>query len=191
MRPDRLVSAAATPLGEAARGVTDDLLQAPTPCEGYDVGALIAHLLHWAPSLAGAGRKRPAPAPAADPAPLGPGWRALLAERTADLVSAWGEPSAWEGATRIVGATEMPAEMIGGMVLTEFTVHAWDLARATGGTVRWDADAVQYTHDAVARTAEMGRTMGAYGPEVAVPETAPVLDRLLGLTGRDPAWKPS
>lgn len=191
MRPDRLLSAVAAPLGEAARGITDDLLPAPTPCEGYDVRALLAHLLHWAPSLAGAGRKKPVPPPAADPAPLGPGWRAALEERTADLVAAWGEPSAWEGTTRLAGAPEMPAPMVGGMVLTEFTVHAWDLARATGGTVRWNPDAVAYTHDAVARTAEMGRTMGAYGPEVPVPETAPLIDRLLGLTGRDPAWAPS
>jgi hypothetical protein len=30
--------------------------------------------------------------------------------------------------------------------------------------------------------------MGMYGPEIAVPAEAPTLDRILGLTGRDPAW---
>ena len=75
MRPDRLVSAAAAPLGEVAGGITNDLLAVPTPCAGYDVRALIAHLLHWAPSLAGAGRKTPVPPPGADPAPPGHGWR--------------------------------------------------------------------------------------------------------------------
>ena len=29
---------------------------------------------------------------------------------------------------------------------------------------------------------------GIYGPLVPVPDDAPLLDRLLGLTGRDPAW---
>jgi hypothetical protein len=35
---------------------------------------------------------------------------------------------------------------------------------------------------------EQGRATGMYGPEVAVPAGAPTLDRILGLTGRDPAW---
>ena len=32
---------------------------------------------------------------------------------------------------------------------------------------------------------------GMFGPEVAVTEDAPLLDRLIGLTGRDPNWSPN
>ena len=40
----------------------------------------------------------------------------------------------------------------------------------------------------VDRTGEQGRAMGVYGPVVPVPTAASTLDRLIGLTGRDPAW---
>jgi hypothetical protein len=30
---------------------------------------------------------------------------------------------------------------------------------------------------------------GLFGAPVAVPDSAPLLDRLIGLTGRDPAWR--
>ena len=31
---------------------------------------------------------------------------------------------------------------------------------------------------------------GIFGPEVAVPSDAPLFDRILGVTGRDPDWQP-
>ena len=44
------------------------------------------------------------------------------------------------------------------------------------------------SNDTMFAGVEQGRKMGLYGPEVAVPADAPTLDRILGLTGRDPAW---
>jgi hypothetical protein len=32
------------------------------------------------------------------------------------------------------------------------------------------------------------RDSGQYGPAVPVPDDAPVVDRLMGFVGRDPAW---
>jgi uncharacterized protein (TIGR03086 family) len=76
------------------------------------------------------------------------------------------------------------------MVLGEFVVHGWDLARATGHDVTWDDTVLEFALEWLVQTAEQGRAMGVYGAAVPVPENAPVLDRLLGLTGRDPQWTP-
>jgi uncharacterized protein (TIGR03086 family) len=85
---------------------------------------------------------------------------------------------------------ELPAPMIGGMVLAEVVVHGWDLARATGQHPVWPGELLAAVLDEVAKTAAQGREMGVYGPEVKVPDDAPVLDRILGLTGRDPNLRP-
>jgi uncharacterized protein (TIGR03086 family) len=81
----------------------------------------------------------------------------------------------------------MPAHMIGGMVLGELVVHGWDLARATGRHSAWNEELLGFLHQEVAKTAEMGREMGVYGPEVPVADTASTLDRTLALTGRNPS----
>ena len=41
------------------------------------------------------------------------------------------------------------------------------------------------------RRGNEGELPGLFGPIVAVPETAPRLDTVLGLTGRDPRWSPA
>ena len=59
---------------------------------------------------------------------------------------------------------------------------------ATGQRLELPADLLAHLHDTMVAGVEQGREMGMYGPEVAVPADAPTLDRILGLTGRDPAW---
>ena len=181
MREHELIALAAPPTLTVVRGIRPDQLTAPTPCSEYDVRGLIDHLLHWGPSLARASRHSDGrPQPGGHPV-----------ERQLDmLVAAWSVPEAWQGMTSMGGPQEMPARMIGAMAVGEVVVHGWDLARATGQQVAWDETLLEFLHDEVAKTAELGREMRAYGAEVSVPQTAPVLDRMLGLTGRDPQWRP-
>jgi uncharacterized protein (TIGR03086 family) len=69
-------------------------------------------------------------------------------------------------------------------------VHGWDLAVATGQPYAVDDDAaracLRFTVD-FARGAPEARD-AMYGAVVPVPGDAPVFDRLLGQTGRDPSW---
>lgn len=186
-----LVARAAAPISATVRATRAGQLDAPTPCREYDVRGLLNHLLYWGPSLVAAAADTPVapPAPSDREADLvGADWADRLEAQTARLTSAWAEPGAWEGSTRIVGPDPLPASMIGGMVITELVVHAWDLARATGQRPEWDDELLEFVLLAVEQTAEQGRELGAYGPLVPVLDSAPVLDRILGLTGRDPGW---
>jgi len=188
-----LMARAAAAVAATVRDLKPDQLSAPTPCAEFDVRKVVHHLLFWGPSLEAAAHKESVPPPAAaeSDVDLTTGdWAADLTALLDRVAEAWARPSAWEGTTRMGGPTELPAAMIGGMLVGELVVHGWDLARATGNPVELDDDLLAYLHPEVAAGAEQGRQMGIYGPEVAVPADAPTLARILGLTGRDPAWTP-
>ncbi|GID98172.1 TIGR03086 family protein [Amorphoplanes digitatis] len=182
MREHELIALAAPPTAAVVRAIRPEQFGARTPCDEFDVGGLIEHLLHWGPALARASRNSDGEmSPDGDPL-------VRLERQIEQLVAAWSAPSAWEGTATMGGPHVMPARMIGGMVLVEYVVHGWDLARAAGQDVSWDPGLLEFLREEVAATAGLGREMKAYGDEVPVPPTAPVLDRMLGLTGRDPAW---
>jgi uncharacterized protein (TIGR03086 family) len=85
----------------------------------------------------------------------------------------------------------MPAPAMAAVALDELVVHGWDLAVATGQPYPVsDADAVVCISFAGAVGESPSERAGLYGPRVPVPADAPAFDRLLGLTGRDPAWRP-
>jgi uncharacterized protein (TIGR03086 family) len=193
MSEAQMTARAAAAFAEVLRTVTPDRLEAPTPCADYDVRGLLNHLLFWGPCLEGAARKQSVPpaGPSEKDVDLtGTDWAASLQAQSDRLVAAWNPPGAWDGVTWMAGPTPMPAALVGGMLVGEFVVHGWDLARAVGRPFALDDDLLGYLRDEVAKIAEEGRAMGVFGPEVIVPATAPLLDQVLALTGRDPRWTP-
>lgn len=89
------------------------------------------------------------------------------------------------------------ADQIDQLVSDDLVLHGWDLARATGQDETMDpADVERLWASTSAIPAEVMvryRTPGAFGPgievfgpEVKVPEDAPLQDRLLGFVGRNP-----
>lgn len=95
-------------------------------------------------------------------------------------------------AWRVPGALDTPSQLLEGMRLVDFNlgdalVHTWDLARATGQEPDLDPVAVEAAYGIWAKAPlDLSRQYGAFGPEVAVPEDAPLTDRLVGLLGREP-----
>jgi uncharacterized protein (TIGR03086 family) len=173
-------------------GVRDDQLTDPTPCAGTPVAAILDHFDGLTVAFRKAAEKEELTGgPSADAAHLAADWRIRLPQQLDGLVAAWSMPSAWEGMTEIAGM-RMPAGAAGVVAVNEVLIHGWDLAAATGQT--YDADPV--VAQACLEFGE-GFAVGApearnqmYGPVVPVPADAPVFDRLLGQTGRDPSWAP-
>jgi uncharacterized protein (TIGR03086 family) len=171
--------------------VTEEMLDRPTPSAGVTVGDLISHLHMLAFAFRAGAEKQPdsGPPPERPPA-LVADWRIALPERLDALAAAWRVPAAREGTTS-VGGVEMPAPMVAVVALNELVVHGWDLAVATGQPYEVDAESVPACLGFVAPMARPEGTPGLFGPPVPVPADAPELDRLLGLSGRDPAWSPA
>ncbi|GLZ28294.1 hypothetical protein Lesp02_04840 [Lentzea sp. NBRC 105346] len=88
-------------------------------------------------------------------------------------------------------------EHVDRVVSDDLVLHGWDLARATGQDETIDPRDLERMWASMSaipdELMEKFRTPGAFGPdvevfgpEVKVPEDAPLQDRLLGLIGRDP-----
>jgi uncharacterized protein (TIGR03086 family) len=189
MSGHQLIARAAAPVVGVVRSIRPEQLDAPTPCAEFDVRRLVNHLLFWGPSLEAAARKEEVPPPSGAEADVDltrGDWAGDLVAQLERTAAAWGAPGAWEGTTCMGGPQATPAATVGGMVLGELVVHGWDLARATGQTPSWDDDVLEQVRREVETNAELGRSIGIYGPQTPVPEDAPLLHRVLGLTGRDP-----
>lgn len=185
--PARLMAGAIAPLPSIVRAASAVPLTTPTPCAEWDLAALVRHLLYWAPLLAAAGRRTDA-SPVADIEPQVSldGWTTALPAALEDVADAWSSPAAWTGTTSMMSPDPLPAPMIGGMVLGEFVVHTWDLARTADLRPEWPAEILTATHEAVLGMAEQGREMGIFGAAVGVADDAPLVDRIVAATGRTP-----
>ncbi|MTE22230.1 TIGR03086 family protein [Streptomyces sp. TRM43335] len=203
--PEAAAAASATPdLGPPARrmarlvaDVTDDRLDDPTPCAGTSVGDLLHHVLGLSTAFRDAARKDLGPTTDTDPSASRPSaallpadWRTAVPRRLDELAAAWRDPAAWEGTTRAGGVT-LPAAVAGRVALDELVVHGWDLARATGREYHCEEASLRVCFDLLSRSTDEADRAGAFGPVVEVPPGAPLVDRVVGLSGRDPSWAPT
>ncbi len=72
-------------------------------------------------------------------------------------------------------------------------VHSWDVAKALGVPFEPEPDllvAALTVAEAVPDGSSRLTPGAAFAPGVAAPDGAPVLDRIVAMLGRDPAWSP-
>jgi uncharacterized protein (TIGR03086 family) len=184
------ISPATEQMASVLRGVEDHQLAGPTPCPHYTLGDLVDHInglslaFTWAATKSfPSGRSRP---PSVDASRLGPDWRTRIPEQLARLAEAWRDPAAWEGMTE-AGGVDLPAQVAAMVALNEVVVHGWDVSRASGQPFRADPQALAICGEFLAQPGDRG---DAFGLVVGIPAHAPQLDRVIGLSGRDPSWTP-
>lgn len=162
--------------------ISDDDLTKPTPCADYDVRALLDHLLHVVVEFQKLAVKQDADFSST---PSYPDWRVQYPAESAKLVEVWGRPGADEG---IAGSMNMPAQTVGGLALLDLTIHASDLAKATGQRFEPDAEVLTEVTSLVAQMGPMAQEWKVFKAPVEAPADASAFEELLAATGRDPRW---
>lgn len=158
---------------------TEERWTDPAPCEGWTALDVVVHVVDFAAHV--------------------------LAEKAdvadAPVMADFGDPLAAFRASRAVieqlldDPTTPPkvASHIRWSLSFDLPQHGWDLAQATGQDATIDPDELELLWGSLngdPANWEWQRSCGWYGPPVSVPEDAPLQDRVLGLIGRDPNWRP-
>jgi uncharacterized protein (TIGR03086 family) len=165
-----------------------DRWTAPTPCAGWDVRALVRHVVEeerWTPPL------------------LGGATIAEVGDRFAgDLLGADPVAAVDDAAPRAVSAVEsgealtrtvhlsfgdVPGQEYVMQLAADHLVHAWDLGQALGDDSALDADAVATLREWFESVEPLYRRAGVIGPRAALPDAVGPQDELLAMFGRSPA----
>lgn len=170
------------------RAIAADQWQLATPCEGWTVRDLVVHAVEGSEMAS----------------------RLLHGASGEEVTSVFGRPHgdlpaeldaafnreaqafALDGALDMTvhhpRAGDLPGSRFCGMRTSDYLLHSWDLARATGADERLPDDLVQVTWDALQPLAPVIAQVGVFGtgPTGTVPEGAPLQTRLLDLSGRRP-----
>ena len=169
-----VLSRALDQAGDVLAGVHPDQLSGPTPCGDWTVEQLIAHLLAR-PATSSPWPQGGEPDWSAAPPPVPADWVAAFRSSADDLIHLWHQKDDGGGAD---------------WQTAEFAVHTWDLARATGHSAGLDPEVAERALAFMSQGLTSDNRGGAFGPEVTVPDDAPVYDRLAAFAGRDPAGTP-
>ena len=173
MSLQHIVAATAAGTTDLVHGVPAERWHAPTPCRDWDVETLTGHLFQVVAALDLAGHGQPIPAGH---------WQRDCTGAT--IAADWAAPPEKIDMSGMV----LPGETVVAMLVGDLVLHGWDLARATGQPFAPAADALRMTAGFVGAFAAQGREQGLFGEPVPVPGDASLLDRTLGLSGRDPSW---
>lgn len=164
-----------------------------SPCAEWDARGVVQHIIDMHGVIFRPLDRDLSPAPSVDDDPL-----AAFRAARADVESLLDDPDAAQSVQQHPTGPMTTEDAVDGIPSADFVFHGWDLARATGQDDTIDPADLERMWPSMQEIDPKMRIPGAFGPgvvvfgpEVPVPEDAPRQDRMLGLIGRDPSWKPS
>jgi uncharacterized protein (TIGR03086 family) len=180
--------------------VTRDDLRRPTPCTGWNLLDLLAHMTVQHHGFAAAARgggdspsvwesARVADAVAADPG----GTYAVAAADVLDAFATDGVLDAAFALPELGPGASFPGAVAIGFHFVDYVVHGWDVARSIGAPFALPVNVLAAVLPLVFTVPDGEyRTMNGapFGPAIAVPDGATDLDRIVSHLGRSPDWKP-
>ena len=164
----------------------------PTPCAHWDVRTLLNHLIVWTShSLEARAHGQSVGQDLIDrDFADDPDFAAAYRVQLDRALAAWADQAAWDRSLDVMG-TATPAADVAALNIAEMVLHGWDLAAATGQAYTVGEPAAAAAMRAAEANAELFRQYQGFADPVEAPPSASVLDRLLALSGRDPAWRPA
>jgi uncharacterized protein (TIGR03086 family) len=200
----RMTFAQAVALGTAVIGrVGPHQLTNPTPCSDFDVRDLLEHLVTVLRRVAAIGRGDDPFGPDVFANVVGDRWQQAWLDAAHDVQVAWADDAALLRMVHLPWSHDTGAATLLAY-LNEVTVHTWDLATATGQRPAWDPKVVGLAFDAIRFLPAQGRAAiyedvkakmpperrnftDPFADAVAVPDDAPLIDRLVAWNGRSPS----
>lgn len=151
-------------------------LDAPTPCDDWDVRTLLNHMLdtqrYFVASARGEEASPPAPNP---PDVLGSDPVADFERARAETMSVFGEP----------GVIDKTGPSLG-IAFSDQLLHGWDLATATGQDAEMPEGLPEAAYELIHGAFTEEQRVGIFQPEVDPGPNPSAQDRLLAYTGRPP-----
>jgi len=169
--------------GNTVRSLLAETWEAPSPCAGWSARDVLEHVL----------------ISEADIAPK----VGLTIERSVDVTThplgAWHEVR--DGMQAILddpdkagltyesfGQPTTISDTVDRFICFDLIVHRWDIGRAAGEEIVWDAEDIAFGNAFLDVMGSMFYDYGASKPPVPIADDATDQDKLLGRAGRDPQW---
>jgi uncharacterized protein (TIGR03086 family) len=172
--PRSVFAHAVATAGRAIAAVRPDQLDDPTPCDQFDVRAMMGHMLVVLRRVALLGEgDDPMALPRVVTGIADDAWPAAWTDDAHRVQAAWIDEGTLSRTMVLPWVTAPGAAMLG-MYTSELTVHTWDLAIATGQHPEWDADVIALALQAALRGLPSGDREAAFAELIAnLPPTAP------------------